>query len=256
MGRVYASVKFANPRGIEEGRREKMVKERALVDTGATFTTVPRSLAKKLALPIMGKVKVRTASGEEALDQSYAYTEASGKSTVAPMHRLKLCISVARLLFSKLSSNAPLTINELRRYSRHPVTILGPRSELTHSVYELGLEDVAEVVSLIAARQATHGLFILHNVSPVPSLGSRAARLRALHSEILDYIELSDDNMMELLGLSELSDDKASDLMKYTERLRIKLKDTIDPLLRRKMPSEDEQQKQRQAEYKKALTEF
>ncbi len=155
-----------------------------------------------------------------------------------------------------MSSNAPLTINELRRYSRHPVTILGPRSELTHSVYELGLEDVAEVVSLIAARQATHGLFILHNVSPVPSLGSRAARLRALHSEILDYIELSDDNMMELLGLSELSDDKASDLMKYTERLRIKLKDTIDPLLRRKMPSEDEQQKQRQAEYKKALTEF
>ena len=62
-----------------------MVEERALVETGATFTTVPRSLAKKLALPIMGKVKVRTASGEEALDQSYAYTEASGKSTVAPM---------------------------------------------------------------------------------------------------------------------------------------------------------------------------
>jgi len=85
MGHVYASVKFANPRDIEEGRREKMVEERALVDTGATFTTVPRSLAKKLALPIMGKVKVRTASGEEALDQSYAYTEASGKSTVAPM---------------------------------------------------------------------------------------------------------------------------------------------------------------------------
>ena len=81
----YASVKFANLRDIEEGRREKMVEERALVDNGATFTTVPRSLAKKLALPIMGKVKVRTASGEEALDQSYAYTEASGKSTVAPM---------------------------------------------------------------------------------------------------------------------------------------------------------------------------
>ena len=83
MGHVYASVKFANPGDIEEGRREKMVEERALVGTGATFTTVPRSLAKKLALPIMGKVK--TASGEEALDQSYAYTEASGKSTVAPM---------------------------------------------------------------------------------------------------------------------------------------------------------------------------
>jgi len=70
MGHVYASVKFANPRDIEEGRREKMVEERALVDIGATFTTVPRSLAKKLALPIMGKVKVRTASGEEVLDQS------------------------------------------------------------------------------------------------------------------------------------------------------------------------------------------
>src|SRR5207245_10933272 len=85
MGHVYASVKFANPRDIEEGRREKMVEERALVDTGATFTTVPRSLAKKLALPIMCKVTVRTASGEEALHQSCAYTEASGKSTVVPM---------------------------------------------------------------------------------------------------------------------------------------------------------------------------
>ena len=84
MGRVYADVKFANPRDIEEGRPEKMVVERALIDTGATFTKVPRSLAKKLSLPIMGKVKVRTACGEEALDQSYAYTEAIGKSTVAP----------------------------------------------------------------------------------------------------------------------------------------------------------------------------
>jgi hypothetical protein len=134
--------------------------------------------------------------------------------------------------------------------------IWGPRPDLPHRVYELGIEDVGEIVSLIDARQATHGLFILHNVSPVPSLGSSAARLRALHSEILDYIELSDDNIMELLGLSELPDDRAADLMKYTERLRIKLRDTIDSLLQRRMPSEDERQKQRQAEYKKALTEF
>ncbi len=84
MGHVYATVKLANPRDIEEGRLQKIVEERALIDTGATFTTVPRTLANKLALPIMGKVKVRTAGGEEVLDQSYAYTETNGKFAVAP----------------------------------------------------------------------------------------------------------------------------------------------------------------------------
>src|SRR2546427_11330367 len=69
MGHVYASVKFANPRDIEEGRREKMVEERAVGDTGATFTTVPRSWAKKLALPIMGTVKARTPRGVDTPDQ-------------------------------------------------------------------------------------------------------------------------------------------------------------------------------------------
>ena len=84
MGHVHVRVKLANPRDVKEGRVEKSIEERALVDTRATFTTIPRALREKLALPILGKTKVRTASGIEVLDQSYMYTEIDGKFAVTP----------------------------------------------------------------------------------------------------------------------------------------------------------------------------
>jgi len=84
VGHVHVRVKLANPRDVEEGRVKKSIEEKALVDTGATFTTIPRTLSDKLALPIVGKTKVRTASGIDVLDQSYLYMEIDGKFAVTP----------------------------------------------------------------------------------------------------------------------------------------------------------------------------
>jgi len=51
----------------------------ALVDTGATLTTIPRSIADQLALIIRGQNRVRTASGMETVDRSSAWVEIQGK---------------------------------------------------------------------------------------------------------------------------------------------------------------------------------
>jgi len=84
VGHVHVTVRLANPRDVVEGKVKKSIEERALVDTGATFTTIPRSLSEKLALPVVGKTKVRTAGGMDVLDQSYMYTEINGKFAVTP----------------------------------------------------------------------------------------------------------------------------------------------------------------------------
>jgi predicted aspartyl protease len=44
----------------------------ALVDTSAAFTTLPRAIAERLKLVEIGERKVRTASDEETLLESYA----------------------------------------------------------------------------------------------------------------------------------------------------------------------------------------
>jgi clan AA aspartic protease len=54
----------------------------ALVDTGATWTCVPRTVVDRLQLRNVGRVAVRTASGREELEQSYAQLELAGKSIV------------------------------------------------------------------------------------------------------------------------------------------------------------------------------
>ena len=81
MGRVRVTIKLANP-----NRREDTIEVAdALVDTGATWTAVPRSLAEQLALPIIGQIAARTAGGEQSLDQSYAYIELGDKQMVTPV---------------------------------------------------------------------------------------------------------------------------------------------------------------------------
>lgn len=54
----------------------------SLVDTGATFTTIPRNLAHRLKLPYVTRRKVRTASGEEELEVSYVMIEILGEKAV------------------------------------------------------------------------------------------------------------------------------------------------------------------------------
>lgn len=52
----------------------------ALVDTGATRTVVPASLAQDLELPEWGRTRVRMASGEEELPLCWGVVEIAGKS--------------------------------------------------------------------------------------------------------------------------------------------------------------------------------
>ena len=54
----------------------------SLVDTGATFTTIPRNLAHRLKLPCITTRKVRTASGEEELEVSYVMIDILGEKAI------------------------------------------------------------------------------------------------------------------------------------------------------------------------------
>ena len=79
MGHVRVNLRLASP----ERPDQAIEVEGALVDTGATHTTLPRSLADQLGLRIIGQLRVRTAAGWQVLDRSYAYLELEGKVTVS-----------------------------------------------------------------------------------------------------------------------------------------------------------------------------
>lgn len=81
MGHVFVNVRLANP---DRGLREKL-SDKALVDTGATFTTIPAATARRLRLKSIGKRRVSTAAKSQVLDQSYAYVEMNGRNTVTPL---------------------------------------------------------------------------------------------------------------------------------------------------------------------------
>ncbi|MCP8320206.1 MAG: hypothetical protein H3Z52_04580 [archaeon] len=80
MGHVNVKLKLANPIELE-----KSIEKLAIVDTGATFTTLPLSIANNLNLNVIGKIKVKTATKIDQLDQSYAYIEINDKKTVTPV---------------------------------------------------------------------------------------------------------------------------------------------------------------------------
>ncbi len=78
MGHVRVKIRIANP-----ARRQEAVEvDDALVDTGATWSVMPRSLADRLGLDIIGQKRVRTAGGEAQLDHSFAYIEYNGHDSV------------------------------------------------------------------------------------------------------------------------------------------------------------------------------
>jgi clan AA aspartic protease len=81
MGHVRVGIRLARP----ERRREAVEVADALVDTGATWTSLPRGLAERLGLEVIGQMAVKTAAGVQMLDQSYAYVELDGKRMVAPV---------------------------------------------------------------------------------------------------------------------------------------------------------------------------
>lgn len=81
VGHVNVRVRLANPVSATERNLEST----GLVDTGATFTTIPRQVFDKLGLRVTGKRKVRTATQLETLDESFASIEIDGNLTVTPV---------------------------------------------------------------------------------------------------------------------------------------------------------------------------
>jgi clan AA aspartic protease len=63
----------------------KVTEVRALVDTGATLTIIPRSLAIDLGLRVTGKSRVETDAGVIELDRSRAYIEIMGRGDIIPV---------------------------------------------------------------------------------------------------------------------------------------------------------------------------
>ena len=79
MRHVRVKAKVINPLTGAEVERE------ALVDTGATFTVIPRNLYEKLSLKVVGEKDVETAKGTTRLPESIAIVEIEGKRGLTPM---------------------------------------------------------------------------------------------------------------------------------------------------------------------------
>ena len=77
MGHVRVAVEIANP---QDPTLSVTVRD-ALLDTGASKTLVPRSIADQLQLRVVGKAEVRTVDGRSELDHSYAAVRLEGKQT-------------------------------------------------------------------------------------------------------------------------------------------------------------------------------
>jgi clan AA aspartic protease len=80
MGHVFVNVTLSNPTNPEL----KSTVE-AMVDTGATVTVVPRSIAAALHLPVLGTRAVRTATGEIRLDTGGVVIQINGDSAMNPI---------------------------------------------------------------------------------------------------------------------------------------------------------------------------
>lgn len=81
MGHVRIKVKLADFRRWQDA----VEVEDALIDTGATFTTIPRALAERLQLETFERQTTRTAAGPVEVDQSYAYLEYDGHRIITPV---------------------------------------------------------------------------------------------------------------------------------------------------------------------------
>ena len=80
MGHVTARVTISNPADAELASTVE-----APVDTGATFTVVPRALAQELGLPLTGQRRVRTATEEVVLDRARAFVQINGQGEINPV---------------------------------------------------------------------------------------------------------------------------------------------------------------------------
>ncbi|MFZ8788358.1 MAG: aspartyl protease family protein [Acidilobaceae archaeon] len=73
MGHVWVEALIGNP---ITGRS---VRVRSLVDTGATYTVIPRRVFEELQLPVIGRRSVVTARGSVELDECLGVVEVMGR---------------------------------------------------------------------------------------------------------------------------------------------------------------------------------
>ena len=79
MGHVRVKTKIANPT-----RTQDFVEvDDALVDTGATWTTVTRDIATRLGLQVVDQVQAATTAGEITVDHAFALIQYDGKQSVS-----------------------------------------------------------------------------------------------------------------------------------------------------------------------------
>jgi clan AA aspartic protease len=76
---VWINVKI----GSEDG--SKIIETKALVDTGATLTVIPREIARELGLRVTGRSRVETGAGVIEMERSRAYIEIMGKKEIIPV---------------------------------------------------------------------------------------------------------------------------------------------------------------------------
>lgn len=69
--------------GCEDASR--IIETRALIDTGATLTVTPESMARELGLKVTGRSKVETRVGVIEMNRSRAYVEIMGRSDIVPV---------------------------------------------------------------------------------------------------------------------------------------------------------------------------
>jgi predicted aspartyl protease len=73
MGIVKVNIEISN---AADRSRKRQVE--AVVGTGASWTTIPKSLATELGLEILGRKQVNTANGRITVEHSFALVEYDG----------------------------------------------------------------------------------------------------------------------------------------------------------------------------------
>ena len=77
MKNIYAKV------GISDPKRKTTITREMLIDTGATYTCLPPSIAQELGLPLIAETKVTMADGREVKAiWSGAYIEIDGRGDI------------------------------------------------------------------------------------------------------------------------------------------------------------------------------
>jgi len=70
---------------IKNPLTDKAITTKALVDTGATLTVIPRRVAEELQLPVIGRRRVATAKGTAELDECVGVVEVMGRKAYTHM---------------------------------------------------------------------------------------------------------------------------------------------------------------------------